>query len=248
MRLVNAMLQEGWAPEQIAGRLRRVDHPRGRSKWISLQTIYRHIWADKATGGGLFRYLRRGGKRYLKRCGRTRGQIVGRVSIDERPAIVDERRRMGDWEGDTIVGRQHKGLVATFVERKTGYLVARKMNDKRASSLNDAAKAALQSIPHPLIRTFTFDNGKEFAGFNELEKHFDADVYFAHPYSAWERGTNENTNGLLRQFLPKKTDFRLLTQAQLDIITQRLNNRPRKRLDYRTPCEVFKKAIVALRV
>jgi len=247
MQHVNAKLQEGWAPEQIAGRLRRVDHPRGRSKWISFQTIYRHVWTDKANGGSLFRYLRRRGKRYLRRYGSARGQIVGRVSIDERPAIVDERRRVGDWEGDTVVGRQHKGLVATFVERKTGYLLAHKMDDKRASSMNEAAKTALQSIPHQLVRTFTFDNGKEFAAFKELETHFDADAYFAHPYSAWERGTNENTNGLLRQFLSKKTDFRSLTQAQLDIITHRLNNRPRKRLDYRTPCEAFRKAVVALR-
>lgn len=248
MHSVNMMLEEGWAPEQIAGRLQRVDHPRGPSKWISLQTIYRHVWADKAKGGSLFRYLRRRGKRYLKRYGSTRGQIVDRVSIDERPTLVEQRRRVGDWEGDTVVGREHKGLVATFVERKTGYLCAHKMHDKRASSMNHAAKAALASIPRHLVHTFTFDNGKEFAGFKELESHFDASVYFAHPYSAWERGTNENTNGLLRQFLPKKTDLRLLTQAQLEMIVHRLNNRPRKRLGYRTPCEVFKKAVVALRV
>jgi len=248
MQNVNTMLKEGWAPEQIAGRLRRVDHPRSPSKWISFQTIYRHVWADKANGGSLFRYLRRGGKRYLKRCGSTRGQIVGRVSIEERPVLVDERRRVGDWEGDTVVGRHHQGLVATFVERKTGYFVAQKMHDKRASTLNRAAKAAFKRVPHQLVQTFTFDNGKEFASFKDLEKHFDARAYFAHPYCAWERATNENTNGLLRQFLPKKTDLRSLTQAQLDIIAHRLNNRPRKRLDYRTPCEAFQKAIVALRV
>lgn len=248
MQHVDRMLQEGWAPEQIAGRLRGVDHPRRRSKWISFQTIYRHVWADKANGGRLFRHLRRHGKRYLKRCGSARGQIAGRVSIDERPLLVDQRRRVGDWEGDTVMGRQHKGLVATFVERKTGYLVSRKMDDKRASSMNEAARAALGPIPRQLVRTFTFDNGKEFAGFKELEKYFDTVVYFAHPYCAWERGTNENTNGLLRQFLPKNTDLRSLTQAELDIIVHCLNNRPRKRLDYRTPYEAFQKATIALRV
>ncbi|HUW62153.1 MAG TPA: IS30 family transposase [Candidatus Bathyarchaeia archaeon] len=148
----------------------------------------------------------------------------------------------------TVVGPHHQGLVATFVERKTSYFVVQKMHDKRASSLNRAAKAAFNRVPHQLVQTFTFDNGKGFAGFKDLENHFDARAYFAHPYCAWERATNENTNGLLRQFLPKKTDFRSLTQAQLDIITHRLNNRPRKRLDYRTPCEAFQKAIVALRL
>jgi len=148
----------------------------------------------------------------------------------------------------TVVGRHHQGVVATFVERKTGYFIGQKIEDKRASSLNRAAKAAFKRVPHRLVQTFTFDNGKEFAGFKDLENHFDARAYFAHPYCAWERATNENTNGLLRQFLPKKTGFRSLTQAQLDIIADRLNNRPRKRLDYRTPCEAFQKAIVALRM
>ncbi|HUW62157.1 MAG TPA: IS30 family transposase [Candidatus Bathyarchaeia archaeon] len=119
---------------------------------------------------------------------------------------------------------------------------------ERASTLNRAAKAGLRRVSHGLLQIFTFDNGNEFAGFKELGTHFDARAYFAHPYCAWERATNENTNGLLRQFLPKKTDFRSVTQAQLDIIAHRLNNRPRKRLDYRTPCEAFQKAIVALRV
>lgn len=248
MEKVKALLREGWAPEQIAGRLRRVDHRRSPSKWISFQTIYRYIWADKANGGSLSRFLRRGGKRYRKRGGAVRGQIVGRVLIDERPPIVDQRRRVGDWEGDTMVGRHHKGLVATFVERKTGFLVANTMGDKRASSLNEAARAAFRSVPTSLVRTFTFDNGKEFAAFQHLEEHFDARVYFAHPYCACERATNENTNGLLRQFLPKHLDLRTVSQAELDMIVQRLNNRPRKRLDYRTPCEVFRKAIGALRV
>jgi IS30 family transposase len=248
MGFVLRQLKEGWAPEQIAGRLRHVEHPDEPALWISHESIYRYVWADKANGGKVYEYLRRGKKRYRKRGRDTqgRGQIPDRVSIDERPAEVNERQRFGDWEGDTIVGKNMKGYIATFVERKSRYTVARVMKDKRAKTLNTAALRGLAKIPPALVRTLTFDNGKEFAGFKKLEQQLSAQVYFAHPYSSWERGTNENTNGLLRQYVPKETDITTVKPATLNAIIERLNNRPRKSLNYRTPNEVLLEAIVAL--
>jgi len=248
MAYVVARLKEGWAPEQIAGRMRREQRQGRRKRTISAQTIYRYIWEDKAHNGNLFKYLRHRGKPYRSRKGGGRRVIIrDRVLIDERPEIVEQRGRVGDWEGDTMVGRAHRSFVATCVERTTQYLVAHKMDDKRACSLNRAFKAGFRSVPRELVQTLTFDNGTEFAAFKDLEAHFDADVFFAHPYSSWERGLNENTNGLLRQFIPKKTDLNQVSHEELDIYVNRLNNRPRKKLDYRTPREALQEAIVALR-
>ncbi len=248
MRYVLQRLEQGWSPEQIAGRIRQVDFPEDPTMWISHETIYRYVWADKARGGSLFEHLRRGKKRYRKR-GRntqTRGQIRDRVSIEERPKEVEDRCRFGDWEGDTVVGKNMKGYIATFVERKSRFTVARVMKDKRAQTLNTAAFRGFAKLPSNLIRTLTVDNGKEFAGFKEIERRLSTHVYFAHPYSSWERGTNENTNGLLRQYIPKKTEITDVTPAALNAIIKRINNRPRKTLKYRTPHEVFQDAIVAL--
>lgn len=249
MTRVAKLLEEKWSPEQIAEHLRLHAFPDDPAMWISHERIYQYIWADKARGGTLYKHLRRGVKRYHKRGNAkgSRGQIKDRVFIDDRPGIVDTRSRVGDWEGDTMVGKGRRGYLATFVERNTRRTIIRKMDNKRAETLNQAAAAGFKGIPADLIHTLTFDNGKEFARFKELEKAFDADVYFCHPYSSWEKGAIENINGLIRQFVPKETNILELTQKELNRIAEKLNNRPRKVLGYRTPNSVFQDALVALR-
>ena len=172
---------------------------------------------------------------------KKRGLIPGRVSITERPAAVDTRLRSGHWEGDTIHGAHHKGGGITLVERKTRVLVAAPITDFKASTINQAIQNAFRGIPTQFIRTLTLDNGKEFAGFKQLEELLRARIYFADPYSPWQRGSNENANGLSRQDLPKKTDLRNLDNTYLQTIVQALNNRPRKILNHRTPAERFLK-------
>ena len=250
MQAVKDKLWEGWSPEQIAGRFRQQDYADQTKMWISHETIYRFVYQDKQRGGILYKHLRRGQKKYGKRgTGRHPNRFIeGRVSIDERPAVVTTRARVGDWEGDTFFGRHRKSCLATLVERKSLYLVARKMPDCTARSLNHAVIEGLHELPRPSVQTITVDNGKEFARFKTIEQCLNARVYFADPYSAWQRGTGENTNGLLRQFVPRKTDLRNLTQPAMDFIVQRLNNRPRKKLKYRTPREVFQEALLHLTV
>ena len=248
MKYVRFRLNQKWSPEQIAGHLRCVKYPRDPNMWISHETIYRYVWEDKANSGKLYRKLRRGRKMYGKRGKghHPNKYIKDRVSIDERPKVVDERSRVGDWEGDTVYGRHRKGCFVTMVERKSSFLVAAIMPDAKAHSLNNAVLKGFDEIPKSLIQTVTVDNGKEFSSFKMLEIALDAKFYFAHPYSAWERALNENTNGLLRQFFPKKTDLSKVTKEQLMEVVKCLNNRPRKKLNYRTPREVFAKAAIAL--
>jgi IS30 family transposase len=246
--LVEEKLREEWSPDEIGQWLRQIAHPKDKSMWISYETIYRYVRQDRANGGNLHKHLRHSNKRYSKRvrdaC--SMGKIKDRVGIEERPSIVDEQARLGDWEGDTIVGAGQQGAVATLVDRKSLFLVARKMDDRKAASLNEAVLTAMRNIPTHKIHTLTLDNGSEFAHFKTLEKAWGADVYFAHPYSPWERAINENTNGLLRQYIPKKSSFADLTQEKLHEFVEKLNNRPRKKLGYRTPREVFEKETLAL--
>lgn len=248
MRYVEAKLKLKWSPEQIAGRLRHVKYPRNRAMWISHETIYQHVWEDKAKGGKLYRTLRRGRKKYGKRgTGRHPNTfITGRVSIEQRPDLVQQRARLGDWEADTFYGRHRKGCFVTLVERKTAYLAASTMPNAKADSLNNAVLESLENVPNAVIHTITVDNGKEFARFKHLERALETRVYFTHPYSAWERAINENTNGLLRQYFPRKTDLSNVTQDQLQEVVQCLNNRPRKKLYYRTPREAFTQFAYAL--
>ena len=192
MGVVEGHLQEKWAPEQIAGRLREMLYPQDPSMWVSHETIYEHVRQDKAQGGTLYRHLRRGRKTWGKRgAGRHPNAFIkGRVSIEQRPPAVSTREQAGDWEGDTFYGRHRKGCIVTLVERKTGLLAASTMPDAKAGSLNAAVLRSVQDIPTALLNTLTVDNGKEFAHFTELEKALDLRVFFAHPYSAWERATN----------------------------------------------------------
>jgi len=248
MHLVVKRLKEGWSPEQISGRFRYVEFKDDPEYWISHETIYRYVKADRRRGGKLYRLLRRSGLRKYERKGQggMLGRMMNRTSIDMRPIEVNMQARFGDWEGDTMRGGDRQGHAATFVERKSLFLAAALMRDAKADTLRMAARMAFDGIPNGLIHTITVDNGKEFAAFEDIEKDFETSVYFAHPYSAWERGVNENTNGLLRQYIPKKTNLLTLSPSKFKEAIDRLNNRPRKKLKYRTPQEVFTDVCVAL--
>lgn len=228
---VESKIRLEWSPEQIAGWLLE-----DQGQLISHESIYLHIWADKRDGGSLYTHSRRQGKKYDKRRhGKsTRGQIRNRVSIDQRPPIVEERSRVGDWEIDTVIGKGHSGALVTIVERATKFTVSAQVNSKSAADVTRATIALLRPY-EGAVYTITADNGKEFAYHDQISKALDADVYFANPYSSWERGLNENTNGLLRQYFPKDTNLRLVTQKQVKHATDRLNTRPRKTLGFKTP-------------
>ena len=229
------LTREQWSPEQISGWLKK----EGR-RFVSPERIYQHIWKDKRNGGSLWRYLRHNGKKYNKRKGKNsgRGLIPGRVDISERPAIAAEKSRIGDWEGDTVIGRGQKGAIMTHVDRKSKYTKLAILPDKSSASVQSACDASLLPIAHK-IETITYDNGKEFAGHAGIAAKLEAKIYFAKPYHSWERGLNEHTNGLVRQYFPKGSDFSTLTQADVQWVEDKLNSRPRKALGYKTPSEVF---------
>ena len=232
--LVEALIKQDWSPEQISGRLFK---EQGIS--VSHESIYLHIYQDKYQGGDLHKHLRCQKKR-RKRYGKQdrRGCIPNRISIDERPAIVNNKSRVGDWEGDTIIGKGHQGVVATLVERKTQYTVLTASKTKQAPQVRQRIEKAL--APHrSRVYTITYDNGLEFAEHQKMAQTLSADIYFAHPYASWERGLNENTNGLIRQYLPKSRRLDNVTQKELKHIMDQLNHRPRKSLGFKTPYELF---------
>lgn len=240
---VEDKLRLDWPPEAIAARLRR-DYPDDGRMRINHETIYRWVYLDASQDGDLHTHLRRRHKKRRRqtRYGSGRRFIPGRVSIDQRPAIVDTRERFGDWEGDTMEGAKGTGCLATHVERKSRYLVAAKLTDKKAATMNAQSIKSFWRIPRTMRLTLTVDNGKEFSQFKELESKTGLMVYFADPYAAWQRGTNENTNGLLRHYFPKGIDFQKISEEELDLIIKKVNHRPRKCLNYRTPHEVFYQA------
>ncbi len=235
-RYVAERLRQRWSPDQIAGRSRR-DFRRARRRQISPPTVYAWIRGQQVRGKDWRRYLRRLGRKRPER--EKRGRLPCSVSIAGRPAVVDGRRRYGDWEGDTIVGVNRRGGAITLVERKSGYLLLGKVPNLQASTVRQAAARRYATTPLALRKTLTLDNGKEFAEHRQLEIEAALRIYFAKPYSAWQRGTNENTNGLVRQFLPKGTDLANLPEHRFTKVQQLLNDRPRKRLGYRTPNEVL---------
>jgi IS30 family transposase len=239
LKCVERLIRKEYSPDEIVGRLQLEGrHP----TWhISHETIYKYIYEQVKVGNDLRSYLRQGHRTRRKRrlAKDRRGIIADRVFIDQRPTIVDQRTRTGDWEGDTVEGAGKKGYVATWTERRCKYLVAYTLDRKASDKLVTGAKKAFRSIPEEYRKTFTVDNGKEFSRHKELSKSLKGKVYFANPYHPWERGLNENTNGLLRQYLPKKKSFEDLTQKELAKIVSKLNNRPRKSLGYRTPREAF---------
>jgi IS30 family transposase len=243
VRYVQAKLKVQWSPEEIAQRI-RIDYPDDEKMRISHETIYRWIYLDASGGGELYQNLRRRRKRRRrqKRYGTGRRFLAGRKNIAERPQIVEGRERFGDWEGDTIEGKKSSGYIATLVERKSRYLLASKLKDKKAATLTGQGVKAFTIVPKRMRHTLTVDNGPEFAQFKKFEEKTGLTIYFADPYSAWQRGVNENTNGLLRQYFPKGSNFKDIMEKNVDEAVKMLNNRPRKCLDYRTPHEVFWKA------
>ena len=230
--LVEKRLRKDWSPEQISGRLKE------NGIYISHQRIYQYVYADKRAGGNLWKHLRCP-KKYRKRVGGRdrRGKIPNRRSIEERPAIVEERTCLGDWEGDLILGKNHQGVVLTLTERKSRFTLLRSLSSKHADPVTQAIIELLKWIAH--LKSITFDNGKEFAGHQEVSLSLNTDCYFAHPYASWERGTNENTNGLIRQYLPKSRNLKNVSVEEEIMIMDQLNLRPRKCLDFKTPYEVF---------
>jgi transposase, IS30 family len=234
-----ALLCIQWSPEQIASQLP-----------ISHETVYQHVYADKAQGGTLWKHLRcQKQKRKRYASGRDRrGQIPNRRPLSERPLHIEARRQVGHWECDTVIGASHKGAVVTLVERKSGYAVMAKVEKKTSELVSSAIVDKLQPLA-ARVKTLTFDNGKEFAGHAHIDQQLQSTAYFARPFASWERGSNENLNGLLRQYVPKKRAMSTVSDEEIRMIQNRLNNRPRKRLGFKTPAEVFHQSLkrVALR-
>ena len=238
---VEEKLRQDWSPEQVSGWLEKRQEMRISHEWI-----YQHILADQQANGDLYTHLRQYGKR-RKRYGKhdRRGKLPDRVSIEERPQIVEQRERLGDWEIDTLVGKGHRGALVSLVERKSRYTLLLPVAQRLANLVADATISLLLPLAG-FVHTITGDNGKEFAEHVRIAETLQANFYFAHPYSAWERGTNENTNGLVRQYFPKTTDFSRIAFSETKTAVDRLNHRPRKCLDFRSPFEVFFHPSVAL--
>ena len=237
--LVERYLQSQWSPEQISAKVP-----------ISHETIYRHIYTDKSFGGTLYSHLRCQKKRRKRYAGGRdrRGQIIGRRAISDRPAHIEERRQLGHWEGDTLIGKSHKQAIISLVERKSGYAVLAKVGNKTAHLVSSAIIDRLNPIAMK-VQTLTFDNGKEFSDHAKIDSALGSISYFADPYSSWQRGSNENLNGLIRQYIPKSRPLSTVSDKELARIESLLNNRPRKRLGFKTPHEVFNLSMntVALR-
>jgi len=238
---IEAKLRLDWSPEQISGWLRKNQIIRVSHEWI-----YQHVLADKWTGGTLYRHLRCQKKRRKRYGGyERRGQLPNRVSIEKRPSIVEQRQRLGDWEVDTIVGKRHHQAIVTLVERKSRFALLRKVEQRNADQVCKTIIDLLQPVADRL-HTLTADNGKEFAEHEKIAQELKTEFFFAHPYAAWERGSNENMNGLIRQYIPKKRDFISVDETEVELVMDRLNNRPRKCLGFMSPLDIFFDQSVAL--
>jgi len=232
---IDLALRRCWSPEQIVGQFR------AEGKLVpSHETIYRRLRRDRRDGGTLYRYTRIMSKMRRKRyrSPRTRGVLLGKRHITERATVVDQRGRIGDWEGDTVMGTGSLHCLLTLVERKSGVTLIRKLKARTAAEVTAATATVIARMPHK-FHTLTFDNGTEFHDYERLERRFGVTCYFATPYHSWERGSNENVNGLIRQYLPKGRCLRRITQDHCDDIAKALNTRPRKRHGFETPKDVF---------
>ncbi len=227
---VEDKLREQWSPEQVSGRLKLASH----------ESIYQHIYEDKRKGGDLYKYLRCQ-KARRKRYGShsRRGCIANRVGIENRPKIVEKRSRIGDWEADTIIGKGHQQAIVSLVDRRSGFTLLAKVKNKTAEAVSQAIIGLLEPFASDALETITADNGREFAWHEKISDALDTSFFFANPYASWERGTNENTNGLVRQYFPKKQMFSEITDEQIQAVMEKLNHRPRKRLGFKTPYEVL---------
>jgi IS30 family transposase len=232
---INTYIGNDWSPEQVVGWLKKEGD-------VSLhhETIYQYVLKDKRNNGELYKHLRHQNKTYRKRCGNpnTRHGIKDRVDIDERPEIANNRERVGDWEADTMIGKNHKGALVTLDERKSKLRLALPTMGKMADEVTQAIISLFKPIKG-FVKTITFDNGKEFAYHKFIAKELSCDAYFAKPYHSWERGQNENANGLLRQYFPKSMELNKVTAREVIDAVHKLNSRPRKCLGYKTPYEVF---------
>lgn len=244
-QMVIALIKLDWSPEQVSGWLRK-----NQVLSISHETIYRYIWYNKFYGGKLYRHLRQAGKIRRKRYNAydSRGILTNKRHISERPLGAENKSRVGHWEIDTVMGaREDTHCVVTLVDRKTKYTLIGKIPDRSVKSLNSKVQQMILNSPHP-FRTITADNGTEFHGFKKIEQVTGTKFFFATPHHSWERGLNENTNGLIRQYLPKRKTMKHITQKDCDEIATRLNRRPRKTLNFNTPEKIYKNsASVALR-
>ena len=239
--VVESLLRQDWSPEQISGRLKKEQGVRISHEWI-----YQYVLKDKQAGGNLYRHLRCQ-KQRRKRYGTydRRGKLPNCRSIEERPAIVSTRKRLGDWEVDTLIGKQQKQALLTLTERKSRFTLLGKLSRRTAQTVRQQVCKLLLPV-RDKVHTLTSDHGKEFADHAQIAESLQLTFYFAHPYAAWERGTNENTNGLLRQYFPKKSDLQFVSNKKIEKAMSRLNFRPRKCLAFRTPFEVFFQRSVAL--
>lgn len=236
---VNDLLEMDYSPEQVVGTLRKQ-----KKQTVSAERIYQYVWEDKKNGGQLYTHLRSHGKRYRKRGSAkdSRGIIQNRVSIENRPEIVDKRERFGDIEIDLIIGKNHKQAILTANDRASGMLKMKRIGSKNADKVAQAATTILKDwAPH--LHTITSDNGKEFANHQAIADLLQVDYYFAHPYHSWERGSNENLNGLVRQYFPKGSDFTLIADDQIQEVEDLLNARPRKRFKFENPIFVKDKLL-----
>lgn len=230
-----ALIEEQWSPEQICDRLKH-----HFNAWVSHEWIYRYILQDKRQGGQLYTHLRTRHKTYRKRYGSKarRGYYTGSTNISERPAIANERQRIGDWEIDTVIGKTGQSVLVTAVDRKSKLLLMQLSPRKTSQDVLDTLLRMYKGMKRK-VHTVTCDNGNEFAKFRLLEKKLSTKMFFCDPYHSWQRGTNENTNGLIRQYFPKATNFDQITRLEVKRIMDKLNRRPRKTLGFKTPSEVF---------
>lgn len=232
---IEVMLEQWWSPKQISGVLRK-DHKIS----ISHETIYRYIWTDRAKGGQLFMHLRQSSKIKRKRYRKpdSRGKLPGKRMIGERPEHINARAKRGHWEIDTVMGKGDNHCIVTLVERKTGFVLIGKLKSRTVVDLNARVISLIAQYPGA-FKTITADNGTEFHGYKEIERKTGVRFYFANPHHSWERGTNENTNGLIRQYLPKGKSMAHITQWRCGEIALLLNMRPRERLQFKKPQELF---------
>lgn len=234
--IARSLLQQKWSPEQISGWLK---HNPEVGFYVSDQWIYEYVYTDRANGGTLYQHLRRGGKPY-KSGGKKqyRGKIKDRIDIGARPDIINERLRLGDWEVDSVIGKMNQSSIVTIVERLSRYTAIIKVSSKESENVCSAIINRMSTVALPLY-SMTGDNGTEFSAHKKISDALGIDFYFTHPYSSWEKGTNENTNGLIRQYFPKGIDFGSIAESTLSEVETALNNRPRKCLNYKTPATVL---------
>lgn len=234
-QIILFLIRQDFSPEQVSNII--LEH---FGFTMSHETMYQYILYDKKHGGSIYKHLRFVPKRRRKRYNShdSRGRLAGKLMINDRPAEINSRSSIGHWEGDTVIGSDRHHCIVTLVERKTGFVIIKKIHARTSAEVNKACIAAILEHGRKFI-SITFDNGTEFHGYKQLEELFPITCYFANPYHSWERGTNENTNGLIRQYIPKKSCMKKITQAKCDQIAYKLNTRPRKRLGYKTPHEVY---------